>query len=380
MRRVAEVIDLVVVAPVPWFPFQRILNRFRPHSRPAVPPQEFQDGIIVYHPRFFCFPVFFKWTDGYFQALGSYWLMKKLRYDGFSIIDAHFIYPDGVAASLLARWLDFRYTITLRGSLIRFGSSRWHRRQIVQALTNAARVFSVADAMRQDAINWGQAPDHIEVISNGVDIERFRPENRAECRRRLGLTLDDRVLISVGGLSIGKGFHKVIEILPDLIQHYPKLNFIIAGGPSPAGDIERLLRQQISNLGLESRVHLLGPIHPDLLRFIYSAGDVFVLATRSEGWANVFLEASACGLPIVTTQVGGNAEVVSSDKIGILVPYDDREALYHALRQALEQPWDRSAILDYARANSWQTRIPILIAAFQSIHDRAYQSPKAADQ
>lgn len=369
MRRVAVELDLVVVAPAPWFPFQGLLGRLRPHSRPSLPRQEVQDGIHVYHPRFFCFPGILKWTDAWFQALGSLSLMRKLRHAGYDIIDAHFIYPDGVAAWYLARWLGCRYTITLRGSLVRFGSSLLHRWQINRALTEAARVFSVADAMRQDAIKWGQGPDHVEVVSNGVDIERFRPEDREECRSRLGLPQDARVLVSVGGLTEGKGFHHVIEIMPDLLCLYPNLHFVIAGGSSPAGNTEASLREQISNLGLEERVHLLGSIHPDALRFVYSAGDVFVLATRSEGWANVFLEASACGLPIVTTRVGGNAEVVSSKHIGRLVPYGDRDALYAAVCQALEQPWDRQVIMEHARANAWQTRIPALVSAFERIHD-----------
>ncbi|MBK1672757.1 glycosyl transferase family 1 [Ectothiorhodospira shaposhnikovii] len=369
MRRVAKDLNVTVVAPAPWFPFQKLLGRFRPHARPPIPYREEQEGITVYHPRFFCIPAVFKWTDGWFQALGSYRLMGRLRREGAcDIIDSHFIYPDGVAGRLLARWLGCPYTITLRGSLNRFYPSSPHRHQISRALTDAARVFSVADSLRQEAIAWGQHPDHVQVMANGVDLEKFRPEDRAESRRRFGLPQEGRILVSVGGLMERKGFHHVIAVLPSLMKTWPDLHFVIAGGPTPEGNNEQALRDQIRHLSLEDRVHLLGPVSPDQLRYAYSAGDMFVLATRFEGWANVLLEASACGLPIVTTDVGGNAEVVNSDAVGIIVPYGDNDALLTGLHEGLSRVWDRSAILEHARRNAWQTRIPLLVDAFLEIH------------
>ncbi|ABI55491.1 glycosyltransferase [Alkalilimnicola ehrlichii MLHE-1] len=371
MRRVAEHLDLEVVAPVPWFPFQGLLGRLRPHSRPAdVPYVEEQDGIRVHHPRFFCIPGLFKWTDGFFQALGSLPLMRRLqRSFDFDVIDAHFVYPDGVAARWLGRWLNRPYTITLRGSLTRFKGKGAERRQIERAMSEAAHVFSVADALRQDAIAWGQAPDHVQVVGNGVDLQRFYPEDRAESRECLGLPARGQLLVSVGGLTERKGFHRVIAVLPDLLRRHPDLHFAIAGGASPEGNNEAELRRQTTDLGLGERVHFLGQVPPEELRHVYSAGDLFVLATRFEGWANVFLEASACGLPIVTTRVGGNAEVVPSERVGLLVPYGDAAALREAIDQALSRDWDREAILAHAQANAWQTRIPQLVTAFQAVHD-----------
>lgn len=368
MRRVAAELDLVVVAPVPWFPFQGLLRRFRPHYRPPVPAYEEQNGIRVYHPRFFCFPGVLKWTDGWLQALGSLPLMRRLQREfGYDLIDAHFVYPDGVAARRLARWLKVPYTITLRGSLLRFGRSTATRRQIDAALRDAARVFSVADSLRQDAISWGHDPDHLQVVGNGVDLDRFRPEDSAVSRHRLGLPPTARLLVSVGGLTERKGFHRVIEVLPELRARHGDVHFVVAGGASPEGNNRAELEAQIAALGLQDCVHLIGAVAPDELRYVYSAGDVFVLATRFEGWANVFLEASACGLPIVTTRVGGNAEVVSSEEVGLLVPYGDAAALRDALNAALSRDWDRGAILEHARRNAWQTRIPQLVETFRAI-------------
>jgi glycosyltransferase involved in cell wall biosynthesis len=131
------------------------------------------------------------------------------------------------------------------------------------------------------------------------------------------------------------------------------------------------VRQQ----GLDQHVRFLGPIAPDGLRVPLSAADVFVLATRYEGWANVFLEAMGCGLPVVTTRVGGNAEVVSRPELGMLVPFGDAQALRDAIDQALATPWDRAEIRRYAAENTWDRRIDVLLQTFEAVfrkHPRAY--------
>jgi glycosyltransferase involved in cell wall biosynthesis len=95
-----------------------------------------------------------------------------------------------------------------------------------------------------------------------------------------------------------------------------------------------------------------------------SASDVFVLATANEGWANVFLEAMACGLPVVTTDVGGNREVVCDESLGAITPFGDNRALSAALAEALAREWNRARIIAYAQANSWDTRVAILEQEF----------------
>jgi teichuronic acid biosynthesis glycosyltransferase TuaC len=115
---------------------------------------------------------------------------------------------------------------------------------------------------------------------------------------------------------------------------------------------------------VEEHVRFLGPMAPEQLKLPLSAADVFVLATANEGWANVFLEAMACGLPVVTTDVGGNREVVCRQELGTIVPFGDAKALAAALEQALERCWDRQAIIAYARENSWDKRIDKLVERF----------------
>jgi len=115
-------------------------------------------------------------------------------------------------------------------------------------------------------------------------------------------------------------------------------------------------------------VHFLGPLPPDRLSSVLSAADVFVLSTRNEGWANVLLEAMACGLPVIATDVGGNREVVSSPDLGEIVPFDKAESLCAAIANAIRHPWDRARIRRHAEENTWDQRVTVLETHFRAIH------------
>jgi len=368
MFRVGEHLPMTVISPQPWFPLQGLVRRFRPHFRPPAPKHEVQDGIVVHFPRFFSLPGALRWLDGWSMAWAARGLLKCLRAEGRAdIIDAHFAYPDGYAATRLGRWLGLPVTITLRGTEPRTADYAWRGRLQRQALLAADRVFAVADSLRQLALREGVPEARTRVIGNGVDAERFRPLDKAECRQALALPGDVPVLVSVGGLVERKGFHRVIEQLPALRERYPGLRYLVVGGGSPEGDWSERLQQQVVELGLGDAVHFLGPWAPDRLKEVLSAADLFVLATSNEGWANVFLEAMACGLPVITTDVGGNPEVVCDRSLGTIVAFGDGEALRSAIDEGLQRDWDCQAIVDHARANSWDTRVTLLLEEFRAL-------------
>lgn len=365
MFRVAREMPITFVVPVPWFPFQSLLRRLRPHFRPAAPRREMRDGQEILYPRFFCVPGLLKSMDGLFMAFCLYPLFRRLKRDmKVSLIDAHFAYPDGYAAARLGQWLKLPVTITIRGTEPRLVRRRWGRRAVLRALSCASRVFSVSNSLRQEMVAAGSQASGIRVVPNGVDMRRFACRDQAQARQRLGLPLKSQILITVGGLVERKGQHRVIECLPGLLQQFPQLHYLIVGGASPEGDWERRLRALVGEHGLENRVSFLGIVSPCELAWPLSAADVFVLATRNEGWANVLLEAMACGLPIIATDVGGNREVVSDSRLGSIVPFGDSDALQSALAQALRTDWDREYICNYARNNSWDDRVTMLVAEF----------------
>jgi len=371
MFRVAQILPLTVVAPVPWFPLQGLIRLFRPHFRPSAPRHELQQGIDVYHPRFFSIPGFFKSWDGLFMALCSYRLVSRLRKQGgFDIIDAHFAYPDGYAATLLGKWFKVPVTITLRGTEVPISKDPVRRDRIVQALARADRVFSVAEALKRYVVRLGADVGKIRVVGNGVDSGKFTAMPKSEARLAMGLPQDAPILITVGGLVERKGFHRVIECLPSLRQRFPGLRYLIVGGPCAEGDWRPQLEALVAQLGLQDAVHFLGSMPAERLRVPLSAADVFALATRNEGWANVLLEAMACGLPVVTTDVGGNREVVCNQELGTVVPFGDADALFKALGEALQKKWNQGTIVAYARDNDWAKRIAVLVDEFEQIYRR----------
>lgn len=367
MFRVAKHVPLVVLAPQAWFPFQGLIRRFRPHFRPSAPRFEIMDGVEVHRPLFLCFPGILKRFDGLLMAISCFFTARRLIHQHqLNVIDVHFGYPDGYAGSLLRRWLGTPMVLTLRGKEERQARMAIGR-ELRRAVLSADRLITVSDALRRVALQFGADDRKITVIGNGVDLEKFRPISQAAARAELGLPSNAKVLVSVGTLVERKGFHRVLDCMPELQLRHPNLHFLIVGGAGPEGDIGARLRAQVQSLGLNESVHFLGAVRQDRMHVPLSAADVFVLATSYEGWANVFLEAMSCGLPVITTRVGGNSEVVPNSAVGTIVEFGDSESLTREIASALSRDWDRKAIIEYAQTNGWNQRIPVLLQVLHSV-------------
>ena len=368
MFRVGKRLPIVVVAPQPWFPFQNLLRIWKPYFRPTAPAFEIQDGIEVYHPRFFCIPGLLKRFDGLFMAMSSFFTLHRLRSRfRFNLLDAHFAYPDGYGATLLGKWFKVPVTITLRGTEVPLSRFPHRRKRIVKAIEQADRIFSVSGSLKTHVQSLGANGDKIRVVGNGVDTAKFYPMDRMEARLELGLPDDALILISVGALVDRKGFHRVIALLPKLKTKFPKLIYLIVGEGGPEGDMSRQLKEQVESLRLTDTVKFLGAFSSDRLNVPLSAANLFILATSNEGWANVLLEAMACGLPVVTTDVGGNKEVVNQSKLGMVVPFGDEVQLLQAIMNALQKNWSPQFIRQYAEKNSWDSRVTILETEFKQL-------------
>lgn len=368
MFRVAKHLPATIVSPQPWFPLQSMIRRWKPDYRPERPTVERVNGVEIHRPRFFSLPGMLRRFDGFWIAVASRGVLRRLvRAGRADVLDVHFGYPDGYAGYLLSKWFGLPFLITLRGKEDRLRHVPAFRRRMVLALSHATKVISVSAALRQVGIELGARPADSLLIGNGIDLEKFYPVERAGARRELGLPADAQVVVSVGGLGERKGFHRVLEVLPDLLKIHPSLVLLVVGGSSPEGDWTQRLTDQVRELELDEHVRFLGQMSPQLLKTPLSAADVFVLATRYEGWANVFLEAMACALPVVSTEVGGNAEVVCREELGILVPFGDAQALSDAIHRALSTRWDGAAIRRYAEENTWDRRIDALVDVFATV-------------
>src|SRR3569623_1129123 len=174
---------------------------------------------------------------------------SRLPHEGARLIDAHFGYPDGDAATRLGRWLGLPVTLTLRGTEVPHSRNPVLRRQLVRALGAAARVFTVSGSLRQLALDLGVDASKTEVVGNGVDTHVFHPVDRVAARARFDLPDRAQVLISVGGLVERKGMHRVIDCLPPLMARHPDLHYLIVGGGGGEGDLRAELEAQVARLG-----------------------------------------------------------------------------------------------------------------------------------
>lgn len=354
IRGLAKRCDVVVVAPVPWFP----LNRWLRAERDAVAPIEDQEGLRVYHPRFFSLPRYGKSLDGALYFLSLIRFVARLRRSfPFEVIDAHFAFPDGMAAALLGRLFNCPVVVTLRGSIVRLSGYRLHRPQLRWALRQADRVTAVSESLKGVAVALGVPADHVRVIPNGVDSTAFRPMPQREARRLCGLPEAGKVLVTVAGVYEGKGQHTIVDLLPALRERYPETVYVIVGGPRPGETYLRRLEATVRSLGLDRHVVFAGPRPQAELRQWFAAADLSVLATQSEGWPNVLLESLACGTPVVATRVGGAPEIVLHGEDGFLVPYGNPAALRDALLLALERPWDRDTLVRHAQRFDWNESV-----------------------
>jgi glycosyltransferase involved in cell wall biosynthesis len=188
---------------------------------------------------------------------------------------------------------------------------------------------AVSQHLAHHVTKFGVSNDRVRVVYNGVDASRFFPGSKHEARKKLGVTEDNPVLLWVGSLVPVKG----LDVLMLALQRVSQLGqgfrcYLVGDGPC-----RRLLVNQIGQLGLTDRVSLVGPRpHRDLPDW-FRAADVFVLPSRSEGVPNVLLEAMACGVPFVATDVGGVAEVADSASGPLVEP--NPEALANALTRVL---------------------------------------------
>jgi sugar transferase (PEP-CTERM/EpsH1 system associated) len=216
----------------------------------------------------------------------------------------------------------------------------------------------------------GVAESKLRLICNGVDVERFRPGG-GECREAVlpqGFADQDSLLIgNVGRLEAVKDQLTLVRAFKELCQHRPdnsRLRLVLIGDGSLRGKIEKLVAQE----GLQDRVWLAGTREdvPQLLSML----DIFVLPSLAEGISNTILEAMACGLPVVATRVGGNAELLREGETGFLVPRADPQAMAAALLNYVDHAALRTTHGEAARTRVEGTfSIARMVSRYLEVYD-----------
>jgi teichuronic acid biosynthesis glycosyltransferase TuaC len=353
-------VETRVVAPVPWFFSTH--PRYGEHASLArTPLRETRHGVDVMHPRYFLPPRVGMNVAPFFLAAGAAPAIKRLIREGydFDMIDAHYYYPDGVAAALLAKWFKRPLVVTARGSDINLIANHLlPRRLMLWASRIASASIGVSGALTAKMANLGMDANKVATLRNGVDLQKFRPIDQQEARSQLGWP-EQLAMISVGNLVENKGHQIAIEALTQL----PAVRLVIVGeGPERAA-----LQNLAERLGVDARVAFAGRVEPEKLHVWYSAADMLVLPSSREGWPNVLLEALACGTPVVATSVGGIPEIVNSQQIGRLMAARSSEALVAAVQALLSNPPAHRQLRAFASQFSWQATTNAQLDLFERI-------------
>jgi teichuronic acid biosynthesis glycosyltransferase TuaC len=351
-----------VVAPVPWFPFTGA--RWGEYGRIAATPlRDLRNGIDVRYPRYPVLPRFGTALLPNAMARAGLREVQSLLRTGemVDVVDAHYLYPDGVAAAEVARRIGKPFVLSARGSDVNVVAQLpGPRERILRAIEGSAGVIAVSAALKAALVSLGVASDRITVLRNGVDSELFYPENRVSARRKLGLPEDAAIIISVGNLVAVKRNFLALEAAARIED----LHLVFVGRGPERPELERAARErQISH-----RVWFLEEMPQERLRDVYSAANALVLASEREGWPNVLLESAACGTPVVAFEVGGVPEIIDDPAIGTVVRGTSAAApLAEAIRILLADPPSREAVRAAALRFAWEPVLDAQLALYRRV-------------
>jgi glycosyltransferase involved in cell wall biosynthesis len=355
-------VDARVMAPCPWFPFASPrFGRYAVFAR--IPREETRHELHIDHPRYPALPKIGMSAAPLALFAAVLPLLRRQIIDGrdFDLIDAHYFYPDGVAAVLLGRALGRPVVITARGSDLNLIAQHVMPRQwIGWAARHADGLVAVSSGLRQRLVELGIAAERVRVLRNGVDLALFRPYDREAARQALGFV--GPTVLAVGNLVALKRHNMIVETLTRLAR----VELVIVGDGPERAAIENLARER----GVADRVRLLGRVSQDRLPEIYCAADLLVLVSTHEGWPNVLLESMACGTPVLVSPIPGITEIVASAEAGRIVADVTPSRLAAAIGGLLAAPPLRATTRAYAEQFDWQSTTDGQIALFREVLNR----------
>jgi teichuronic acid biosynthesis glycosyltransferase TuaC len=339
--------DVEILATIPWFPGAAAFGRWSSAGRlRAVPARECIDGMRVRHPRFVFLPKLGRGLAGplYAASLASTVLPYRGRVD---VVLGAWAYPDGFAAVVMADMLGVPAVIKLHGSDVNV-VAKWPgpRRHLQWALPRAERIVAVSRPLAERARELGAVPSRIDVVPNGIDRDAFKPADRAQARRQLGLPLDRKVVLFVGHITEEKGAFDLLRAFGERRADLGDVELVMVG------DGSGLLRCQALARELNVPAVFAGAQPHDSVPTWLTACDLLALPSWNEGMPNVAVEALACGRPVVATQVGGLPDLVNREN-GVLVPTQEPAALGDAIARALGKSYDPQALSDALERPSW---------------------------
>lgn len=350
-----------VLAPIPYFPFRG--ERFGRYSEFArAPLSEVRFGIQIDHPRFLTIPKLGMTAAPFLLYVSARMAMARMLRAGlsFDLIDAHYFYPDGVAAVMLGGTFGLPVTVTARGTDINVVPHHAVPRRLIRwAADRADGVIAVSSALASALSGLGIERSRITVLRNGIDATLFRPTAPLGAEHH---PAPYPLAVSVGNLVPLKGHDLAISTLLQI----PELSLWIVGGGPERSRLEALA----CRLGVSERVRFLGVLPHERMPEVYTAANVLILASEREGWPNVLLEAMACGARVVATNVSDVPQLITGPVAGAWIRERSLTALVQALREVLAMPMAREQTRAHALNFTWDATTQGQSELFRSIFAR----------
>ncbi len=355
-RSLREFVSLTIVSPLPYFPKWRIFSGFQKWHRFSLIPRVLRNddraGGEIYYPKYAVIPKAGANLHSVSMFLSLYPLVRKLhRRIGFDVINAQWLYPDGVVGAWLGGSLGIPVVLTGHGCDVNRDLDTpgvgW---QIKNALRKSERITVVSDKLAERVIAAGVPAGKVSVIPNGIDTALFSPVDRVASKRRLGFADGKKHLLYVGQLVEVKALDVLIRAVGVLQDHFPEpvIAHLVGEGP-----LEGELRALAVREGVAEAIVFEGQKRHGEVAEWMAAADLLCLPSKREGCPNVVLEALATGIPVVASAVGAIPDLVDRSS-GLLVSQGDSGALAEAIAEALRRKWDPRAIRDRLEGQSWK--------------------------
>ncbi|MGB2741767.1 MAG: glycosyltransferase [Cognaticolwellia sp.] len=289
------------------------------------------------------------------------WLMRKKP----KKILASWAFPEAVAASWISKLFNADFYFKVHGSDINLhGKIPARAKQIVKASKRALGILSVSQALADEMIAIGIDKEKINVIYNGVDHQKFHPQEATS-----NIKVDDYILY-VGNLKRDKGVLELLEGFAAINEKHPTLKLLYAG----PGSLHNEISIQAKHLAISDKVTLIGSVDHSQLPELISRARVLALPSYNEGVPNVVLEAMACGTPVLATNVGGIPEVVNEKICGKLIEPKSNSAVAEGLDFILSRTWDKEKIQLHSQQFSWQSNKHQLLKMLMNDNNQGYDS------
>lgn len=313
-----------------------------------------------------------------FAISASLWaLHQHIREFRPDIIHAHWVLPNGLPAWLMSRWYRIPLVVSMHGSDVTMAERNQMMRGIARRIfADTAYATACSGDLHQRAIALGANPVTTDVLPYGVATHDFRPalRDRAWIAHRFGIAGDAPLVVAVGRFVVKKGFHVLIQALPQLRRAHPGLRLLLAG----YGDMQDEYVQRAASLGVSDMLVMPGQLLRDDVARVIASADVYCVPSvhdergNVDGLPNALLEGMAAGCAVVASDVAGIPDVITANQHGVLVQEGDADALARAIAHVLADPDFAQQLGESARTRvtqtlSWSHMTQVIVNAYTKV-------------